>query len=79
MAPPEIVQNLREGAGMRIDGLIVWNDLQRPDRVRGHVPPFRGVSARSNRGRAANEPKPLDWRLANGSVDETDARCLLSG
>ena len=36
---PEVLQNLQECAGVLIDTLVVGNDLERPDRFRGHVPP----------------------------------------
>ena len=43
---PEVAQDLPEFAGVRIDVLVVGNDLKRPDRVRGHVTPL----ARPRRG-----------------------------
>ena len=51
---PEVVQDLPECAGVRIDVLVVGNDLKRPDRVRGHVPPLHGAAARGHRIHAAN-------------------------
>src|SRR5918998_343677 len=48
---PEVAQDLPEYAGVRIDVLVVGNDLKRPDRVRRHVPPC-------NRGRCAGPPDP---------------------
>jgi hypothetical protein len=48
---PEVAQDLPECASVRIDVLVVGNDLKRPDRVRGHVPP-------SKRGRCAGPPDP---------------------
>jgi hypothetical protein len=43
----EIAQDLPECAGVRIDVLVVGNDLKRPDRVLGHAPPLRGVTIRA--------------------------------
>ena len=53
---PEVIQDLPECAGVRIDVLVVGNDLKRPDRVRGHVPPLRGATARGHRIHAAKRP-----------------------
>jgi hypothetical protein len=46
---PEVAQNLPERAGVWIHVLVVGNDLERPDRVRRHVPPLRGAAARGHR------------------------------
>ena len=48
---PEVAQDLPECASVRIDVLVVGNDLKRPDRVRRHVPPCK-------RGRCARPPDP---------------------
>ena len=36
---PEVLQNLPQCAGLRINSLVMGNNLERPDRFRGHVPP----------------------------------------
>jgi hypothetical protein len=59
---PEVLQNLPECAGLRIDTLVVGNDLQRPQRFRGHDPPLSGVYRAEYRGRAAFERTTPDWR-----------------
>ena len=59
---PEVTQDLPECAGVRIDVLVVGNDLKRPDRVRRHVPPLRGATARGHRIHAANNHKARDWQ-----------------
>ena len=57
---PEVAQDLPESAGVRIDVLVVGNDLKRPDRVRRHVPPTRGATARGHRIHAANTHETRD-------------------
>jgi hypothetical protein len=62
---PEVEQDLSKGAGVRIDVLVVGNDLKRPDRVRGHVPPLHGAAARGHRIHAANNREAPDWRTVH--------------
>jgi hypothetical protein len=45
---------------VRIDVLVMGNDLKRPDRVRGHVPPVRGAAARGHRIHTVNNHEAPD-------------------
>ena len=66
-------QDLPECASVRIDVLVVGNDLKRPDRVRGHVPPLRGA-ARGHRIHAAITAK----RVTGGPfIPESVTRCRI--
>jgi hypothetical protein len=58
----EVKQDLPECAGVRIDVLVVGNDLKRPDLVRRHVPPLHGAAARGHRFHAANNREERDWQ-----------------
>src|SRR4051812_21076747 len=61
---PEVAQDLPEYAGVRIDVLVVGNDLKRPDRVRGHVPPIGRATARGHRIHATTKTA-CDWRTVH--------------
>jgi hypothetical protein len=43
----------------------VGNDLERPDRVRRHVPPLRGATARGHRIHAASDREARDWQTVH--------------
>jgi hypothetical protein len=47
---------------VRIDVLVVGNDLKRPDLVRRHVPPLHGAAARGHRFHAANNREACNWQ-----------------
>src|SRR4051812_43910156 len=62
---PEVAQDLPEYAGVRIDVLVVGNDLKRPDRVRGHVPPICRAAAQGHQIHATSNHEARHWRTVH--------------
>ena len=71
---PEVAQDLPEYAGVRIDVLVVGNDLKRPDRVRGHVSPMSGATARGHRIHATSDYEARHWRTVHPLIRSPQRR-----